>query len=123
VIHPTSLSTTEVDSEVLEIHAGIRETSMMLALAPDDVHLDRLPADYNPGAPDPKAVQRLVRERGTTWPWSSGDHAIATRGITGGDPQAATAVLGRTIIDSALDAAADVLDHLTTHRPQQRLEG
>jgi creatinine amidohydrolase/Fe(II)-dependent formamide hydrolase-like protein len=44
VIHPSSLATVRADSKLPEVHAGLRETSVMLALAPEDVHLDRLRA-------------------------------------------------------------------------------
>ncbi|WAL75106.1 creatininase family protein [Kitasatospora sp. YST-16] len=64
VIHPTSLSPGLAASRTApEVHAGIRETAMMLELAPDDVHLHRLPADFTASGSD---VQRLVMERGTT---------------------------------------------------------
>ncbi|MDT0323945.1 creatininase family protein, partial [Streptomyces millisiae] len=41
-LHPSTLAASEVtvDSELPEVHAGIRETSLMLALAPDHVRLD-----------------------------------------------------------------------------------
>lgn len=42
VIHPSSLSPVRTEGRVPEVHAGVRETSLMLALAPEDVHLDRL---------------------------------------------------------------------------------
>jgi creatinine amidohydrolase len=114
-VHPGSLAGFRTDSEIPEIHAGLGETSMMLALAPDDVHLDRLPPDFTVDSVSRKEVQRLVRDRGTTWPWSSGDCAIATHGITGGDPRTATADIGEAIIAGALEAAADVLAQLTAH--------
>ncbi|MEU6234184.1 creatininase family protein [Kitasatospora sp. NPDC047058] len=114
VIHPASLSAIRGDSETApEIHAGIRETAMMLELAPDDVHLGRLPADFSASGAE---VKRLVLDRGTTWPWTSGDSTIATCGVIGGDPRAATADAGRAILDDALDAAGHVLAHLTNRR-------
>ncbi|MEU6353135.1 creatininase family protein [Streptomyces sp. NPDC047072] len=121
VIHPVSLAPEATDSELPEIHAGVRETSMMLALAPDTVHLDRIPADY---ALDPgrrrEEIERLVLRRGTTWPWSSGDPAISSLGVIGGDPRRASAAAGHSIIESALEAGAEVLARLadpTTHIP------
>lgn len=113
VVHPSSLSTVEVESELPEIHAGLRETSLMLALAPCDVHLDRLPGDYTPNGDHSKEIHRTVLDRGATWPWSSGDSSIATCGVIGGDPHGASAVLGRSMVDSAVDAVADVLAQLT----------
>ncbi|MFJ8438069.1 creatininase family protein [Kitasatospora griseola] len=114
IIHPTSLSPVPtVGGTVPEVHAGIRETAMMLELAPDDVHLDRLPADFTTSGSN---VQRLVMERGTTWPWTSDDSRIATCGVIGGDPREATAEAGRAVLDGALDAAGPVLAHLTDRR-------
>ena len=113
VIHPVSLSPEATDSELPEIHAGVRETSMMLALAPDTVHLDRIPADHTPDPGRREEIERLILRRGTTWPWSSGDPAISSLGIIGGDPRKATAVTGHSIIASALEAGAEVLARLT----------
>ncbi|GAB7180433.1 creatinine amidohydrolase/Fe(II)-dependent FAPy formamide hydrolase [Kitasatospora sp. Ki12] len=115
VVHPASLSAVQVGGESIpEIHAGIRETAMMLELAPEDVHLDRLPVDFTANDTE---VKRLVLDRGTTWPWTSGDTTIATCGVLGGDPRRATADAGRAILDSALDAADNVLTHVTSHTP------
>ena len=114
VIHPASQCAIRGDSDTApEIHAGICETAMMLELAPDDVHLDRLPADFSASGVQAK---RLVLGRGTTWPWSSGDSTIATCGVIGGDPREATADAGQAILDGALDAVRHVLTHLTNHR-------
>lgn len=40
VIHPSSLATVRVASALPEVHAGTRETSVMMALAPEEVHLE-----------------------------------------------------------------------------------
>lgn len=92
VIHPSSLSTARVESALPEVHAGTRETSMMLALAPEDVHLDRLPDDHATDPAQRDHIRRLVLDRGTTWPWSSNDPRISRHGLTGGDPRAAAAI-------------------------------
>ncbi|MFF4203068.1 creatininase family protein [Streptomyces sp. NPDC001668] len=113
VIHPVSLSPEATDSELPEIHAGVRETSMMLALAPDTVHLGRIPADHTPDPGRREEIERLILRRGTTWPWSSGDPAISSLGIIGGDPRKASAAAGHSIIASALEAGAEVLARLT----------
>lgn len=112
VVHPSSLSSVRVDSALPEIHAGSRETSVMLALAPADVRLDRLGDTYALDEAQRDEIKRLVLDRGTTWPWSSGDPRIATLGITGSDPRTATAELGDSIIASALDSCATVLERL-----------
>jgi creatinine amidohydrolase len=112
VVHPSSLSTVRVESALPEIHAGMRETSVMLTLAPGDVHLDRLPDSFAVNEAHRDEIERLVLDRGTTWPWTSGDPRIATIGITGGDPRLASAELGESIIASALDACDAVLKQL-----------
>ena len=112
VVHPSSLSTVRVESALPEIHAGLRETSVMLALAPGSVHLDRLPDTFAPDESSRDQIRRLVLDRGTSWPWSSGDASIATSGITGGDPRMASADLGESVIASALDACGTVLEQL-----------
>lgn len=109
VIHPSSLSTEFTDSELPEIHAGIRETSMMLALSPGTVRLDRIPDGFTLHLRQHGEIDRLVLRRGTTWPWSSGDSAISSLGIIGGDPRKASAAVGHSIITSALEASADAL--------------
>ncbi|MDX3750167.1 creatininase family protein [Streptomyces sp. AK08-02] len=112
VINPVSLSPEATVSELPEIHAGVRETSMMLALAPDTVHLGRIPADHTPDPGRREDIQRLILRRGTAWPWSSGDPAISSLGIIGGDPRKASAAAGHSIIASAVDAGAEVLARL-----------
>jgi creatinine amidohydrolase len=112
VMHPSSLSTVRVESALPEIHAGMRETSVMLALAPGDVHVDRLPDTFAVDESCRGEIKRLVLDRGTTWPWSSGDSRIANIGIIGGDPRLASAELGESIIASALDASSAVLEQL-----------
>jgi creatinine amidohydrolase len=84
----------------------------MLALAPGSVHLDRLPDTFASDESSRDQIRRLVLDRGTSWPWSSGDASIATSGITGGDPRMASADLGESIIASALDACGAVLEQL-----------
>ncbi|MER7672024.1 creatininase family protein [Kitasatospora sp. NPDC096128] len=118
VIHPSSLSAFRSEGELPEIHAGHRETSLMLALAPEDVHLDRLPVDFSADGERRGEIDRLVLDRGATWPWNSGDSAIGACGVIGGDPRAASPDVGHAIVESALDSAAGVLTQLLPHRPQ-----
>lgn len=112
VINPVTLSPEVTDSELPEIHAGVRETSMMLALAPETVHLGRIPADHTPDVSRREEIERLVLRRGATWPWSSGDPAISSLGIIGGDPRKASAAAGHSIIASAVEAGAEALARL-----------
>src|SRR5262245_9340671 len=64
-------------------HAGRVETSLMLALAPDEVHLDRAVAGPVP------AMSELVR---------SGVRALSPSGVLG-DPTTASAEAGRRLFD------------------------
>jgi creatinine amidohydrolase/Fe(II)-dependent formamide hydrolase-like protein len=112
VIHPSSLSTAKFASSLPEVHAGLRETSVMLALSPDDVHIDRIPADYEEDQSQKELVRRLVLDRGTTWPWTSGDPGISAFGIMGSDPRNATSELGEAVLASALDNSRAVLETL-----------
>ncbi|MDG4793479.1 creatininase family protein [Micromonospora sp. WMMD1082] len=111
-VHPSSLSAVRVTSALPEIHAGMKETSMMLALAPHAVYLDRLPETFTVNLAHGDEIQRLILDRGATWSWNSGDARIATFGITGGDPRLASADLGEDIITSALDASDQILQQL-----------
>jgi creatinine amidohydrolase/Fe(II)-dependent formamide hydrolase-like protein len=118
VVHPSSLSTVNIESELPEVHAGMKETSIMLALAPSEVHLDRVPDDFALDEANPVEVRRQVLGRGTTWPWSSDDNRIATLGVMGGDPRLASANLGESIVVSAIDACDAVLKQL--QKPRER---
>lgn len=111
VLHPSALASVRAESHQPEIHAGVRETSVMLALAPQHVHLDRI-SDTLHFADKHDEIRRQVLYRGTTWPWSSGDDRIAHSGIIGGDPRLAAAELGESMIGSALDACEAVLQRL-----------
>jgi creatinine amidohydrolase len=111
VIHPSALSPVRADGPVPEVHAGTWETALMLALAPDEVHLDQLPAGSF-STSRTETIRRTVLDRGTTWPWTSDDPAIASHGVIGNDPRDATAQLGHAILDGALDAAGRVLGQL-----------
>jgi creatinine amidohydrolase len=112
VVHPSSLSAVHVESDMPEIHAGMRETSIMLALSPTDVNLDALDVSWVEDKSQRADIERLILDRGTTWPWSSGDSRIATRGITGGDPRNASAKIGESVVTSAVDACDSVLKNL-----------
>jgi creatinine amidohydrolase len=110
-VHPLSLSMVPVGGALPDIHAGIGETSLMLALAPDDVRLDLMPGDGDVEPGQAEAIGRQIRDRGVTWPWSSGQPDLATNGVIG-DPRGASAELGRLILLSALEAASAALDRL-----------
>ncbi|MFD9562578.1 creatininase family protein [Streptomyces sp. NPDC059994] len=124
VINPGSLAAGQLQIEgeipsIPEVHAGVRETSLMLALAPEDVRLDLLPRGPVHAQGQRDEIQRLVFGRGATWPWSSDNPVIATHGVIGGDPRQATAEHGQALITAALHACTDILDRLVPPTSRQ----
>jgi creatinine amidohydrolase/Fe(II)-dependent formamide hydrolase-like protein len=115
VIHPLALARVKAQSDPPDIHAGMDETSLMLALAPGRVRKDMIAPLKS--APDRTAVADLIVDQGVTWPWSSGDARIACDGVTG-DPAAATAEFGEDIIESILREAHPALERLRQNRPK-----
>jgi hypothetical protein len=111
VIHPLSLATVKPGSRLPDIHAGIGETSLMLHLAPGLVNMDALAGQGADAERRSEAINYLVRDRGATWPWSSGDPSIVKAGVIG-DPRNASTGLGHAILTSALDAAARAVTRL-----------
>lgn len=118
-LHTGSLAAIKPDSPVADIHAGIGETSLMLHLTPETVNLAALRAGSDNDEEQAAAVNQVIRGRGVTWPWSSGDPRIARDGIIG-DPRGASAELGRAILDSALEAASPILDQLAAATPGRK---
>ena len=109
VLHPFVLSKIAMESALPEIHAGKDETSVMLAIAPHLVRMDRVSVLKNP--PKKTAVERFILDQGVSWAWSSGDKRIADQGVTG-EAHAASAELGKRIIESILTEARPVLSTL-----------
>jgi creatinine amidohydrolase len=87
---------------ITDIHGGKDETSVMLALAPNLVRRDLI-AKIKPPASG-MAVQELILDQGTSWPWSSDDKRIAHLGVIG-DARAASAKYGHTIVARVVEAA------------------
>jgi len=109
VFHPAALADTNADGVAPEIHGGKNETSMMLAIAPHLVRRDQIAALKNP--PDGDAVRKTILQRGVTWPWSTDDKRIADTGVIG-DPSAASAEFGQSILDRVVETAGAVLNQL-----------
>ena len=99
VIHPFDLAKVEGSPAAPDVHGGERETSVMLALAPDLVRRD-LVARPQP-TPDAKTIRALIFDRGATWPWRTDDPRLAQDGIIG-DASAASAELGAAIVESVV---------------------
>jgi creatinine amidohydrolase len=112
VLHPFDLA--GADPAAVDVHGARGETSVMLALAPQAVRLDRIAKG---GPPDPKAVQALIFERGTSFPWRTDDARLARDGIVG-DASGATAASGEALLERMVVAAGIALERL---RENQKL--
>jgi creatinine amidohydrolase len=102
VIHPFDLA--KAASGTPDVHGGVGETSVMLALAPD---LVRTPMIASAGPPPPDSAGALIFDRGVTWPWRSDDPRLGQMGIIG-DPRAASPERGRSMVDSMIEKAGGV---------------
>ncbi len=109
VIHPFDLAGATSGAAVRDVHGGARETSVMLALAPDLVRRDLIAGAEQPPVPD--SVAALIFDRGVTWPWRTDDPRLARTGIIG-DPREASLERGRAMVDSMIEAARDVFARL-----------
>jgi creatinine amidohydrolase len=109
VIHPLVLSGMEGACVFPDIHAGEIETSLMLVFAPHLVRRDSIAALNK--RPDKNAIESLILDLGVSWPWSSGERAIADQGVTG-DPSAASVEFGQRVIESLLGNVRTVLARL-----------
>lgn len=92
---------TAADGE--DIHANRSETSLMLAVAPQLVHLDRLV-----GADDPDRTAGLVFRYTAT--------SLSTNGVTG-RPSEASIELGRHLLDRTVTAIADLVERGRREEP------
>lgn len=103
-IHPNSLSTPDTSQETVlpEVHAGARETSLMLALAPTAVRQVRPMSRLEYDADRPGEIRRQILDRATTWPWTSSDQRIATAGVIGNDPTQASTQLGEALVATGM---------------------
>jgi creatinine amidohydrolase len=76
-------------------HADAIETSLVMAIRPDVVRLDR--AEYNPGSPYPDFLTRTIFQ----------EHF--PHGVIGADPRQASAAAGERILSAALEAYERIL--------------
>ncbi len=101
MLDPTVAAESVADGD--DLHANRTETAVMLALAPDLVHLDRMA-----GADDPDRTGDLVFRY--TVP------SLSTNGVTG-RPSEATVELGRKLVDLTVDALVDLIERGRIEQP------
>src|SRR5207237_3740988 len=96
---------TDLDELAWGMHAGDSETSWVLALAPELVHMDRTAevGDY-PRMPD--GIQHLAVRGPVGFSWLTAD--LSTRGVLG-DPRAASPEKGHAYVDATVEKLAGVL--------------
>jgi creatinine amidohydrolase/Fe(II)-dependent formamide hydrolase-like protein len=115
VIHPHDLAA--VKAPAPDVHGGAGETSIMLEFAPDLVRRDKL--ERLRKRADKAAIETLVFERGTTWPWRSDDPRLAEHGVIG-EARGASAELGRKIVDSIVTESKGVFEQLLDNQRRWR---
>jgi creatinine amidohydrolase len=109
VFNPAALSDGDGSPGLPEIHAAKNETSIMLAIAPQLVRLDRLANDKANVRGD--TIRDRILDLSVTWPWTSDDKALSVDGVIG-DPHGATAEFGEQLIEVAVDAAGKIIKQL-----------
>ena len=93
------------------IHAGDAETSLLLAILPDTVKMERAVAEY---PPEPEGLLSL--ERKLPIPWVTRD--LSKSGVIG-DPTPATKEKGDRILDSLSDGWVQVIQEVYRFQPPQ----
>lgn len=88
----------------LGIHAGASETSLMLALLPDQVRMDQAQAEYPQNLPDNSL---LTMEGALPFAWVTRD--LSSSGVLG-DPTGSTAAQGHQLLDSLVAGWVRVLE-------------
>jgi creatinine amidohydrolase/Fe(II)-dependent formamide hydrolase-like protein len=117
VVHPFDLCKAFEAGPIADVHGGAGETSVMLALAPELVRMDKVaPAD--PAARQ-ASIAALIFDRGVTWPWRTDDPRLAEAGIIG-DLRAASVETGRAMVESIVGEARGVLEHLLENQKLMR---
>ena len=99
----------------LAMHAGHAETAIMLALAPDTVHMDKAVANYPPEFPS----KLLSPDGRPACAWTARD--FGPSGIIG-DPLPATADQGHAILESLAESWAAAITELFKLRWAARAE-
>ncbi|WP_448562518.1 creatininase family protein [Trichothermofontia sp.] len=97
--------------QALGIHAGDAETSLMLSLLPDHVHMDQAVAEYPPDLP---ADSLLSVEGKLPFAWVTQD--LSQSGVMG-NPLAATRDKGDRLLAALSRSWVQVIENLYTFRP------
>lgn len=105
------LSDTEL---TLGIHAGLAETSLMLALLPEQVKMERAQAEYPQALPENSL---LTMEGALPFAWVTRD--LSRSGVLG-DPTTATAEQGQQLLASLVAGWVQVLEDVHRFQPPQR---
>lgn len=95
-----------VPDEAFSIHGGYVETSVMLELAPDDVHLDRAEAGGHAVLDLYAHTRHLSLEGAVPTAWLSAD--VTANGVVG-DPAGASVEVGRRLVDCWSTRLAEAL--------------
>jgi creatinine amidohydrolase len=93
----------EVGLEGDDVHAHRAETALMLAIAPDLVHMDRLSSSDDPDRTDDLVFRYTAP-------------ALSTNGVTG-RPSEATLELGEFLLDRTVSAISDRVERGRTEKP------
>ncbi|MGI9146015.1 MAG: creatininase family protein [Chloroflexota bacterium] len=96
---------TDPDEAAWGMHAGDSETSWVLALAPELVHMDRT-ADLGDYPRMPEGIRHLAVRGPVGFSWLTAD--LSVLGVLG-NPKAATVEKGRAYVDATVDKLAGVL--------------
>ncbi|WP_088241491.1 creatininase family protein [Calothrix rhizosoleniae] len=96
----------------LGIHAGDAETSIMLALLPEQVKMDQAIAEYPPVQPE---TSLLSMEGKLSFAWATKD--LSKSGVIG-DPTTATKEKGDRILESVSDGWVKVIQDIYEFRQQ-----
>jgi creatinine amidohydrolase/Fe(II)-dependent formamide hydrolase-like protein len=107
--HPAALSDRAGAGAIPEIHGGKNETSIMLAVAPQLVRLDRLSNDATKA--NAVHVHETILDLAVTWPWTSDDGSLSQGGVIG-DPQTATIEFGHRLVEEAVQRAGVIIRQL-----------
>jgi len=90
----------------LGIHAGDAETSLMLSVLPDQVHMEKAVAEYPHGLPEESL---LSMEGKLPFAWTTRD--LSQSGVLG-DPTVATQEKGDRLLDSVSDGWVQVIQDI-----------